>query len=189
MRIERDKSVLLLVDMQETLVPLIAGHELLTEKCEWLIKLANDLKIPVCATEHYTHGLGKTIPKLQIQLTTPILVDKVTFSCYQDPVFRSEWGKLGKPQVILIGIESHVCIMQTAFDMLEAGNEVFVVSNAIGSRNDFDKKYALKRMLAAGIHLVTAEMIFFEWIGQAGTTEFKTLSKKFLQGENIHAAK
>ena len=86
-----------------------------------------------------------------------------------------------KNQLIVIGIEAHVCVLQTAMDMKASGFEVYVVVDAVSSRGEQDLKYALKRMKQEGIHLVTAEMVFFEWLRQAGTPEFKSLSKEFLQ--------
>ena len=109
------------------------------------------------------------------------VVEKVYFSCWRAPAFKERIQSLNKKQLVLIGIETHVCVLQTALDLQEAGFIVYVVVDAVSSRAALDYKYALKRMKQEGIRLVTTEMIFFEWIGQAGTAQFKTLSKAYLQ--------
>ena len=108
-------------------------------------------------------------------------MDKVHFSCYRESSFVHHWQSIDRKQVVIAGIETHVCVMQTAMDMNSSGFDVFVVVDAVSSRHEVDHKYGLKRMKQAGIHLVTAEMVFFEWVGQAGTPEFKALSQSYLR--------
>ena len=108
-------------------------------------------------------------------------VDKVHFSCYREQSFVNHWQTIDRNQAVIVGIETHVCVLQTAMDMIDSGMDVFVVVDAVSSRHELDHKYGLKRMKQAGIQLVTAEMVFFEWVGQAGTPEFKALSQSFLR--------
>ena len=181
MLLQKDTSGLVLVDVQEKLTPLVLLSEALLSRCEWIIRLANDLGVPVLGSEQYPRGLGRTVAVLREKIPTDHWVEKVHFSCFREQRFVAEWQRLKKKQVVLIGIETHVCVLQTAFDMKDAGFEVFVVVDAVSSRSDVDKKYGLQRMRESGISLVTAEMVFFEWVGQAGTPEFKALSAAYFR--------
>lgn len=181
MLLERDNSCLLLIDVQEKLTPLVHDSNDLIARCRWLIALANDLGIHTLVSEQYPRGLGKTIPELSGLLPNQHPVEKVDFSCFREPTFQLALKACKKKQMVLIGIETHVCVLQTAIDMHHAGYQVFVVVDAVSSRSTKDYKYALKRMAQAGIQLVTSEMVFFEWVGQAGTEEFKRLSKTYLK--------
>jgi nicotinamidase-related amidase len=178
--LDKNTSALLLIDVQEKLTPLVLQAQALVEQCHWLIRLANDLAVPVLVTEQYPRGLGPTVEPLRSMPNCDARIEKVTFSCYREPTFVTAWQNLNKKQVVIAGIETHVCVLQTAMDMLNAGWDVFVVVDAVSSRHDINHNYALKRMAKAGIHLVTSEMVFFEWVGVAGTPEFKRLSKDFL---------
>lgn len=181
MLMERNESCLLLIDMQEKLTPHVQNAEALVAKCQWLIRLAKELEVPLLVSEQYPSGLGATVKPLRDLSSEEEPVEKVQFSCLRAPAFKLRLRIHGKKQLVLIGIETHVCVLQTALDLHEAGYNVFVVVDAVSSRSELDYKYALKRMKQDGIHLVTSEMVFFEWIGQAGTEQFKRLSKAFLQ--------
>ena len=181
MLLNKKESGLILVDVQEKLTPHVLNAEELIKRCQWLIRLATELEVPLVVSEQYPQGLGNTVEPLRTSASTAQCVDKVHFSCYREPSFVNQWQTIGRKQAILIGIETHVCVLQTAMDMNEAGLDVFVVVNAVSSRHEVDHKYGLKRMKQAGVHLVTAEMVFFEWVGQAGTPEFKTLSQSYLR--------
>ena len=181
MLLQRDKSCLLIVDVQEKLTPRVEQAELLLDRCEWLMQLAEALAVPVLVSEQYRQGLGQTVARLQQWMPGQTDIDKVHFSCYRDASFIKHWHAVNQSQVVIAGIETHVCVLQTALDMQAAGVNVFVVVDAVSSRHELDKKYALKRMKQAGVQLVTSEMVFFEWVGQAGTPQFKALSQAFLK--------
>ena len=181
MLLTRETSGFVLIDVQEKLTPLVLESTALVDRCHWLIRLANDLGVPMMVSEHYTRGLGHTIEPLRSLTAQEFSVDKVHFSCYGNPSFIQYWQSMGKQQVVLAGIETHVCVLQTAMEMLSAGFDVFVVVDAVSSRHAMNHQYALKRMQQAGINLVTTEMVFFEWIRQAGTPEFKALSQAYLR--------
>ena len=181
MLLDREKSGLVLVDVQEKLTPLVLNAESLVERCQWLIRLANDLAVPVVVSEQYPKGLGHTVSPLRTLTTDYPCIEKVHFSCYRDESFVNCWQTIDRKQVVLAGIETHVCVLQTAMDMNSSGLDVFVVVDAVSSRHEVDHKYGLKRMKQAGIHLVTAEMVFFEWVRRAGTPEFKALSLSYLR--------
>ena len=181
MLIDREKSAVLLIDVQEKLTPLVINSAGLIKRSEWLIRLANELSVPTVVSEHYSRGLGKTVEPLQALISKVQPIEKNHFSCYREPAFVNHWQSVGKTHVVIAGIETHVCVLQTAIDMLNANNEVFVVVDAVSSRNELDHKFGQKRMKQEGVHLVTAEMVFFEWVVRAGTPEFKSLSQAFIK--------
>ena len=181
MLLNREKSGFLLVDVQEKLTPHVLNSDAMVARCEWLIRLANELNVPVVVGEQYPRGLGKTVAPLKALTSEAETIDKVHFSCYKAPSFINHWQSLGKSQVVMAGIETHVCVLQTALDMKAAGFDVFVVVDGVSSRHELDHRYGLKRMKQEGVHLLTAEMVFFEWVEQAGTPEFKALSQSYLR--------
>lgn len=174
------QSCLLMVDIQEKLTPLVLNHALLIENCQWLMRLANELGTPIHLSEQYPQGLGKTVPALLSEASNAIYSEKVHFSCASDTACRRKLQDANCQDIIIAGIETHVCIMQTALELIDLGKNVFVVVDAVSARHEIDHRYGLKRMKAAGIHLITREMVFFEWLRQAGTSRFKTLSQLFL---------
>lgn len=172
----RAQSRLLIVDMQEKLVPIIDGHKQLVANCQKLIKAAEILEVPVTATEQYPRGLGPTVPELAELL--PECPEKIEFSCLN----CLDWNSIGSDpegrfQVIVAGIEAHVCVLQTVLDLLSQGFRVFVVADAVSSRKPFDREVALQRMLSSGAVVVTTESVLFEWCERAGTPEFKEISR------------
>lgn len=181
MLLKKDSSCLLLIDAQEKLVPHIHQSEAVIARCQWLMQLALQLSVPQIITEQYPHGLGGTVESLAAVNPNQNIIEKVHFSCWREPGFREQMETVNRTQLIVIGIETHVCVLQSAMDLLAAGFEVFVVVDAVGSRHEVDHKYGLKRMKQAGIELITAEMVFFEWIEHSKIPGFKELSKQFLQ--------
>lgn len=179
MLLNKDNASFILIDVQEKLTPLVLEADSLIKRCEWLLRLVGALAVPVIVSEQYPQGLGKTVKALQALTGHAPLIEKLHFSCYRDPNFVTHCLGLARTQVVLAGIETHVCVLQTAMDMVEAGFEVFVVVDAVSARHALDHRYGLKRMKQAGVQLVSAEMVFFEWVGQAGTPEFKALSQAF----------
>ncbi len=182
MLLQKDKSSLILIDVQEKLTPLVINADQLVSSCEWLMRLASELDVPILVSEQYRQGLGQTIEPLRKLMPGITDIDKVHFSCARDPIFTKHWQMLNKKQAILAGIETHVCVLQTALDLNAAGTDVFVVVDAVSTRHPVDHQCALERMQQEGIHLVTREMVFFEWIERAGTSAFKALSQAFLRG-------
>ena len=181
MLLNKEDSILLLVDVQEKLAPYVLNSDAFVKRCQWLLKLANRMGVPILVSEQYPKGLGSTLAQFHPFYNQNEAIEKIQFSCMQSPEYTKKLNELNKNQLILIGIEAHVCVLQTAMEMKGAGYEVYVVVDAVSSRLELDIKYALKRMKQEGIHLITAEMVFFEWIRQGRITEFKALSKEFLQ--------
>ncbi|KTD19322.1 YcaC like amidohydrolase [Legionella lansingensis] len=180
MLLEKDKSCLLLVDVQEKLAPLVKDAENMLSRCQWMIRLAAELQVPLLVSEQYPKGLGPTIEPLKSLVINQKRIAKVHFSCFRELTFKHQLEALERQQLVLIGIETHVCVLQSAIDLKDAGYDVFVVVDAVSSRFELDHKYGLKRMKQRGVQLVTSEMVFFEWVEQAGTAEFKALSKAYL---------
>ena len=181
MLLSRDNSLLLLVDVQEKLTPHVLHATEMVARCQWLMRLASDVNVPVVVSEQYPRGLGQTVLPLRSVAGETSALEKVSFSCYREPLLVKGLLSQHKKQVVIIGIETHVCVVQTALDMQKAGWDVFVVVDAVSSRHELDHKYGLKRMKQNGIHLVTSEMVFFEWVERAGTPEFKALSQSYLK--------
>lgn len=175
-----DKSCLVLVDVQDKLTPLVQEPNALVQKIEWLLKLATQLNVPMVMNMQYPKGLGQTIDTLK-PYAYQAIIEKTVFSCAKAPHFIETLSKLERKQIILMGIETHVCVLQTAVDLLQSGYEVFVVIDAVSARKKMDHKYALKRMKQLGCQLVTSEMVFFEWVCDAAHPKFKALSQAFLQ--------
>lgn len=166
---------LLVIDMQEKLLPAIPGAAAITRNIAFLLEVARMLRLTVVATEQYPKGLGATVPELAEQL--PQRYDKTAFSCCAVPEVTATFQREARPKLLLAGIEAHVCVLHTALELVAEGFRVFVAADAVGSRYPVDFKYALRRMEQAGIVLTTTETAAFELVGGAGTPEFKTLSK------------
>ncbi|MGC1183092.1 isochorismatase family protein [Legionella sp.] len=180
MLLNRDDSILLLIDVQEKLISAILNNKEFIARCEWMLKLARKISVPILVSEQYPKGLGSTLDQLRVYFKQEECIAKVHFSCMSDENYVHRLKEFHKKQLVLIGIEAHVCVLQTALEMTEQGFDVFVVVDAVSSRGDQNLKYGLKRMKQEGVHLVTSEMVFFEWLKKAGTPEFKELSKEFL---------
>jgi nicotinamidase-related amidase len=180
MLLDAKESCLLLVDVQEKLTPLVHEHEKLIKNCQWMLKAATMLNIPVVAAEQYPKGLGHTMPALKQALpaATPI-IEKTSFSCASDENCMYQLKKVDREQVVVMGIEAHVCVLQTALELLSEGREVYVIADAVSSRNPEDTRYALDRMNGEGVIVVTREMVLFEWLqGTVGTDIFKQVQKE-----------
>ena len=174
--LSRTESRLLIVDMQERILPVIDGHELVTANCLKLVEAAQILDVPVTATEQYPKGLGATVSALAERL--PDRPSKIEFSCLN----CLDWNETGSDpegryKVVVAGIEAHVCVLQTVLDLLSQGFRVFVAADAVGSRKRIDRDIALQRMTSSGAVITTTESVLFEWCERAGTSEFKAISR------------
>lgn len=177
---------LLVIDVQEKLMPLIPGAASLTRNVAFLIDAARLLGLPVQATEQYPKGLGPTIPELAGKL--PERPAKVTFSCCGAPAVVDGFRRAGRPKVLLAGIETHVCVQQTALDLLALDFRVYIAADAVGSRAAFDHEMALRRLERAGVVLTSTESAVFEWTGAAGTPQFKEISRMVQERTKAMAA-
>lgn len=179
MLLARDKSQLLIVDVQQKLVGAISGKDKVVEACVRLVRAARLLDVPITISEQYPQGLGPTVdPIREAFANNGFVLDKVEFSCLKSEALRERLHELrrkGRPQVVVGGIEAHVCVLQTAIDLEAQGFEAFVVADAIGSRSKMNRKLAMTRLATAGADIVDSEMVMFEWLERAGTPEFKEL--------------
>jgi nicotinamidase-related amidase len=179
MLLNRDKSQLLIVDVQDKLLEAMSAKTRLVERGVRLVQAAKALVIPITVSEQYPKGLGHTVEAVRWSLpNSASVMEKIEFSCAKNEAIREHLHELrrqGRSQVVIAGIESHVCVAQTALDLEGQGFDTFVVADAVSSRSKTSKKLALARLLRAGVDIVDSEMVIFEWLGQAGTPEFKEL--------------
>lgn len=180
MLIERERSSLLVIDIQERLLPHIHEGQAVLANAVWLVKLAQRLGVPAMFSEQYPKGIGHTVAVLRGLTFPEAVAEKLHFSCVAAKCLDGLTGS-ERPQVVVAGTESHVCVLQTVLDLRAQGKEVFVVADAVGSRKPSDKELALARMRSHGIHVVSREMVAFEWLRQAGTDEFREISREFLK--------
>ncbi len=180
MLIDARRSVLLVIDMQEKLLPAIHEHERVIANVTWLIRAAQKIGVPVAASEHYPKGLGHTAKAIRALLPEGALGTKNHFSGVAAQCLSRLPGA-DRPQVVVIGVEAHVCLLQTSLELLEEGKEIYVVADCVGSRRDYDRDVALARLRQEGARIVTREMVVFEWLGEAATPLFDEISREFLR--------
>lgn len=173
MRLDRGASFLLLVDVQEKLAPHVEGHERLIARAGALARAAKLLGVPVLASEHCPDRIGRTVPQLRSIVGEDAIVSKVHFSCADEASCLARFNALGRRQVVITGIEAHVCVMQTALGLRERGYEPFLVEDAVGSQREEDRAAGLQRIAAAGCSSATTEMAIFEWLHRADDVRFR----------------
>lgn len=169
------RSVLCVVDVQERLLPAIAGGAAVVENARRLMAGAARLGVPVLVSEQYPKGLGPTVAALK-SAADAAPVEKNSFSCMAEPAWAAAFGALGRDQAVICGIEAHICVLQTAIELKEKGCAVFVVADAVSSREFANRDAALARLERAGVERVTTEMVLFEWLERAGAAAFKDIA-------------
>jgi nicotinamidase-related amidase len=171
----RDDTGLLVVDVQGKLITMVPDYRRIIWNIRRLIDGAKILGLPLAATEQYPQGLGPTTPELAPLLGS--IPSKLAFSCGEcGDVFR-QFEERGVHKLLVVGIEAHVCVAQTVFDVLATGWRVYVAVDAVGSRGAIDREIALRRMESSGATLTTTEAALFEWCQAAGTPQFKQISQ------------
>lgn len=175
-RLTAQGSVLLIIDVQDKLLGAMPDAGALVRDISFLAKAAKLLDIPVIATEQYPKGLGPTTAALVPLLGVPP-VSKLAFSCMGCDPFKELLATTGRREVVVVGIEAHVCVLQTTLDLLEAGNDVYLPADACESRRGSDKQIALRRLERAGAIVTTAETTVFEWLRGADHQAFKAVSQ------------
>lgn len=176
MLLQREKSQILMIDVQERLLPAMAEASAVSANGARLLEAARLLAVPVLVSEQYPQGLGRTVPELAQLAPANAVHEKVEFSCYANAGLRAALSAESR-QTVVFGIEAHVCVLQTVLEMAEASLDATVVVDAISSRAELSKSTAIQRMQAAGVRLATTEMVLFEWLRQAGTPDFKAISR------------
>lgn len=177
MRIPKNDSAGLIIDIQEKLFPHIHEHDKLERNATILINGLEVLGLPVLVTEQYTRGLGFTIPSVSAALSGISRIEKTAFSCCDDENFRGKLTETGKKYIIMAGIETHVCVLQTAIDLKEMGFQPVVVADCVASRKPEDKTIALDRLRQEGVLVTSYESVLFELARVSGTPEFKEISR------------
>ncbi len=175
MLIRSSDSCLIVIDMQERLVPAMQAPARTIKNARLLISVARELEIPVLLTEQYPKGLGRTVKEIATVAEGLPVLEKMHFSCMEDAQFADTFRTLGRKQAVIAGMEAHICVMQTAVNLMDEGYEVFVVTDATSSRTPESERACLDRLGACGAGIVTTEMVVFEWLGKAGTDAFKKL--------------
>lgn len=176
--VQLDNSIVVLIDLQQRLLAALANdvRESLIKQVTVLLQAANSLKIPVLATEQYPKGLGHTDPQLMPYITTRI-VEKTCFSSADVADFMTQLTVSNKQQIVLVGMETHICILQTALALQAQGKQIFVMEDAVGSRTSQNKHNALQRLKQAGVIVSNTESVLFEWLRDANHHCFRELSK------------
>ncbi len=168
--INAENCLFLIIDIQEKLVKMLNDNSVKDSAIK-LAKTAKILNIPVIITEQYPKGLGTTIEEIKSELPNADYIEKTAFSAFYE--IKSKLETKQKKHIIIFGIETHICVLQTAFDLLNNGYEVFVVKNASGSRNNENKETALRRLIHANSQIVTDEMVIFELLKTSRHPDFK----------------
>jgi len=173
LRLTRTKAGLVVVDVQERLLPAMHEHQRVVQNTVRLMQGAAILQVPIFATEQYVKGLGRTVPEVAAAVPGFAPMEKLAFSACGAAGFLPALKQKEVSEAILCGIEAHVCVTQTCLDLLDEGFRVFVVADAVSSRTPENYRFGLDRMRAAGAIIVSTEMVLFELLERAGTDEFK----------------
>lgn len=181
MLMRKEDSLLLIIDVQERLVTAMDNPREVINNCAHLVAIAEELGIEYLITEQYPKGLGQTIIDVrQAAKKADSYVEKLEFSCVKNATIMEKIKKSGKKQIIIAGVETHICVLQTALDLTAQGYEVFVVANACSSRQNLQHIFALQRMSHDGVNIVTYEMVVFEWLEKAGSDQFKDITRRYV---------
>ncbi len=177
MRILKDESIALVIDIQERLLPAMAEPETLVHNCKMLVGGLQELAVPMMVTQQYTKGLGETVEEIKSLIADFSPVEKRDFSCFDEPMVAEKLKNSGAKNVILCGIESHVCVLQTAIDLKGAGYVPVVVMDCVSSRNLDHVDLAAERFRHEGIMMTSCESVLFELTRSSAAPEFKAISK------------
>ena len=176
-RIEPQSSVLLIVDVQARLAPHVLGAQGVEQRCIAMAKAARALDVPVFLTEHCAEALGATLPSIVEAVPGSHVIRKRHFSAMDEAELPETLGKSARRQVLIAGMEAHVCVMQTTLGLLAAGYECWLAADAVGSRRAEDRQIAIERMRESGATVVSAEMALFEWLRHADHAAFRSVLK------------
>ena len=176
MLLDAQDGILFIVDVQTRLAAAMPDPEATIARAAILLAAAERLGVPIVASEQYPQGLGHTDRRLPLPAGAQVFA-KTAFSAVRDPAILAHLEGLGRRQVVLCGMEAHVCVLQTAIDLAERGYRPAVAADAVASRLPERRERGLARMAANGVAVVDSEMVVFEWLGGAGTPEFKELSR------------
>lgn len=174
--ITRDDTAFVVIDFQEKLMPAMSGRELLEDRTVRLVKGMKTLEIPTVVTQQYTKGIGPTIPSIAEALGEYEPIDKTTFSCMKNEEFIEKFRALDRKNVVVCGIEAHICVQQTVLQLIEAGYNVYVPADCVSSRAPEDKMWSISRMGEAGAVITSYEAVLYEILGGSKEQGFKQIS-------------
>lgn len=179
--LNRDNALLLIVDVQERLAVVMREREKVAANTIHIVEAAKLLNIPALLTEQYPKGLGPTVTEIRDALNPYNPIEKITFNCCGEPVFMERIRDIGRKKIILTGMETHVCVLQTCLGLLEESYDVHVVKDAVCSRHKDNFKTGIEFMRDAGAVITCTETVLFQLLEKAGTEEFRTISKRIKQ--------
>ncbi|HHX59514.1 MAG TPA: hydrolase [Epulopiscium sp.] len=174
--LDKDQAILMVIDIQERLVPAMSAADQVINNTNILISTAKEFNMPIITTEQYPRGLGRTVPQLKDNIDPNYLFEKTSFTAYTEEV-KHTLEKLNRKKIIISGMETHICVFQTIRDLLTAGYDVFVASDGVCSRTKENYNNGLRLIGNIGAVITNTETIVFDLLKAAGTPEFKVLSK------------
>lgn len=173
--IEQQRAALIVVDVQARLAPHVIDAQAIERRCSALVKGANALQIPVFLTEHCSEALGVTVPSIRELVAGSRVIAKRHFSAMHEAALPRALKESGREQILVAGMEAHVCVMQTTLGLLAAGYDCWLATDAVGSRRNEDREVAIERLRDAGATPSSAEMALFEWLKHADNPAFRTI--------------
>ena len=171
----RDDSLLLIIDIQQAMLKVINPWELVAGKAKQLIQSANVLEVPILFTEQYKKGLGGTLPELIQEVKSPQVFHKEHFSACLEKEFIPTIQTFKRKKIVVVGMEAHVCVLQTCLDLIKTGFQVHLVADAVASRVDKNRDIAIDLLRQAGAVISSTEIIIFQWACRANTDEFRAI--------------
>jgi nicotinamidase-related amidase len=176
--LSREDTVIVVVDIQDRLAAAMPKRQKVVDNCLHIIELAKMLDIPVLVTEQYPKGLGPTVAEIREALPVYKPIEKVAFNCCDAPDFSAELKQACRPKVVVVGMETHICVLQTTLGLIQEGYGPHIVSDAVCSRVDHNRRVGLEFMRDAGAAITCTETVLFQLLGAAGTEEFKAISRR-----------
>ena len=176
--LNKDNALLVIVDIQERLANVMSERKKVVDNCLHLIEISKLLNIPIVLNEQYPKGLGHTVSEIKEVLASIEPLEKITFDCCKGPAFMEKTGAFRRNTIILTGMETHVCVIQTCLSLLKNGYNVHLVKDAVCSRTKENFKTSIKMMRDAGAVITCTETVLFQLLEKAGTEEFKVISKR-----------
>jgi len=177
MRLNPKQAVLLIIDMQERFVPVIHDYQSILIAVQKMIRGAQVLDVPILLTEQYPKGLGATVPEIRPLIPDVKAIEKLSFSCCGSSDFLAQLKQLNRQQILVCGIETHVCVYQSCSDLQKLGYEIHLLQDCVSSRKPNDRLFALQKLQTMGVSLTGVEMALFEMLQVAGTPVFKEISR------------
>lgn len=176
--LDKNNAALLIIDIQERLAVVMDRKDQVVKNTLHLVELAKMQKLPTVVTEQYPKGLGKTVPEIQSVLPAYLPIEKVSFNCCGEAAFNEHIKRLGRKKIIVTGMETHICVLQTSLGLIQAGFDVHLVMDAVCSRTKANWRSGVELIRDAGGVLTNTETVLFQLLGVAGTPEFKAISNR-----------